>query len=88
MTDFGLFAEREPARAESILSNLDRHATRRNDFIDALDFDSLDTETQREICMEDHHIDEVLHFGPIYIHHLRTLEEQRASITASIPLAA
>ena len=64
MTDFGLFAEREPARAESILINLDRHATRRDDFIDALDFDSLDTATQREICMEDQHIDEALHFGP------------------------
>ena len=88
MTDFGLFAEREPSRAATILSDLDRHATRRNAVIDALDFDALDTQTQREICMEDHHIDESLQFGPIYIHHLRTIEEQRAAIIASIPLAA
>ena len=46
------------------------------------------TSTQREICMEDHHLAEQISFGPIYLYHLETLEAQRAAIAASIPLAA
>ena len=88
MSHLKLFDERNPARAAVILANLRRHAERRDRFIDALDFDALDVKTRREICMEDHHLAEQLMFGPVYVHHLRTLEDQRAAIAASIQLAA
>ena len=82
------FSTRDADRATRILAELGRFSDQRDRFIDALDFDALDPQTQREICMEDHHLAEQLAFGPIYIHHLRTLDEQRAAIAASITLAA
>ena len=88
MTHLDPFATRDIARAAAILAQLGRHAERREGFIDALDFDALDQQTQREICMKDHHLADQLAFGPIYLHHLRTLERQRAEITASISNAA
>ena len=83
-----LFDDRDIARATRKLAALQRHAERRDRFLDALDFDALDPQTQREICMEDHHLAEQISFGPIYLYHLETLEAQRAAIAASIPLAA
>ncbi len=88
MTHLDPFATRDSDRATRILAELGRYADQRDRFIDALDFDALDLQTQREICMEDHHLAEQLAFGPIYIHHLRTLDAQRAEIAASITLAA
>lgn len=83
-----LFDDRDIARATRKLAALQRHAERRDRFLDALDFDALDPQTQREICMEDHHLAEQISFGPIYLYHLETLEAQRAAIAASIPLVA
>ncbi|MEP3145478.1 hypothetical protein [Qipengyuania citrea] len=88
MTHLDPFATRDADHAARILTELGRYADQRDRFIDALDFDALDPQTQREICMEDHHLAEQLAFGPIYIHHLRTLEQQRAAIAATLPRAA
>ncbi|GGD81857.1 hypothetical protein [Croceicoccus mobilis] len=88
MTDFGLFAERDIARANQKLDQLKRHAERRDRFIDALDLDALDAKTAFAILQEDDDLAENIAFGELYIHHIATLETQRAEIAASIPLAA
>lgn len=88
MKAFDLFNEHNVAQATKILATIERYAECRNRFIDCLDFDALDDTTQREICMRDHYLEEQRMFGPLYLHHLNTLDTQRAAIAASIPLAA
>jgi len=88
MTDFGLFAERDIARANRKLEQLKRHSERRARFIDSLDLDALDANTAFAILQDDDDLAENIAFGELYIHHITTLETQRAQIAASIPLAA
>ena len=41
-----------------------------------------------EILETDEDLAETIAFGPIYVHHLATLEAQRAEIAATLPKAA
>lgn len=65
-----LFCERDLCRACDKLTALERFAKRRERFIDALDFDALDLQTQREIEMADEHLNYDLASGYLYIEHL------------------
>jgi len=76
MKDFGLFAERDPERAERILQALERYAERRERFIGALDFDALDRSSVERILHDDRTIDETLAFGDLYLQHLHAFEDQ------------
>ncbi|RIA46406.1 hypothetical protein DFR49_0947 [Hephaestia caeni] len=76
MKDCGLFAERDPERAQRILQALERYAERRECFISALDFDALDRSTAERILHDDTAIDETLAFGDLYLQHLYAFEDQ------------
>ena len=88
MKDFGLFAERDPARAERKLSEITRFAERREIMLETIDLDALDRNTAFDILETDERLAETLAFGPIYVHHLATLETQRAEIAATLARAA
>ena len=88
MKDFGLFAERDAARAERKLNELTRFADRREQLLETIDLDALDRNTAYDILKTDEDLAETLAFGPLYIHHLATLEAQRAEIAAILPRAA
>ena len=88
MKDFGLFTERNAARAKRKLDQLSRFAKRRDKLLDNIDLDALDRNTAFDILQTDETLAETLAFGPLYIHHLATLEAQRAEIAAILPRAA
>ena len=88
MKDFGLFAERDAARAERKLSELNRFAARREIMLETIDLEALDRNTAFDILETDEYLAETIAFGPIYVHHLSTLEAQRAEIAAMLPKAA
>lgn len=88
MKDFGLFAERDAARAERKLGELTRFAARREIMLETIDLDALDRNAAFDILETDEDLAETLAFGPIYVHHLATLEAQRAEIAATLPRAA
>lgn len=88
MTDFGLFAERDPGRAARILARLERFAKRRELLLAHIDLDLLDRASAFAILEADDALTEALAFGPLYIHHLETLARQRAALRASLPHAA
>ena len=88
MKDFGLFAERDAARAERKLTELTRFATRREEMLENINLDALDRNTAFEILETDEDLAETIAFGPIYVHPLATLEAQRAEIAATLPKAA
>ena len=88
MTDFGLFAERDAARAQQKLTALTRFATRRDRMLENLDLDALDRNTAFDILQTDEDLAETIAFGPLYIQHLKSLEAQRAEIAATLPRAA
>ena len=88
MKDFGLFAERDVARAEHKLNELTRFADRREQLLEHIDLDALDRYTAFDIVETDENLAETLAFGTIYVHHLATLAAQRAEIAATLPRAA
>ena len=88
MKDFGLFAERDAAHAERKLTELTRFAARREIMLETIDLDALDRNTAFDILETDEDLAETIAFGPIYDHHLATLEAQRAEIAAALPRAA
>ena len=88
MKDFGLFSERDAQRAERRLNELTRFAERREQYLENVDLDSLDRGVAFDILETDEDLAETPAFGPIYIHHLATLEAQRAAIAATLPRAA
>ena len=88
MKDFGLFAERDAARAERILVELTRFAARRETMLETIDLDAFDRHAAFDILETDEDLAETIAFGPIYVHHLATLEAQRAEIAATLPRAA
>lgn len=88
MKDFGLFAERDAARAERKLGELNRFAARREIMLETIDLDALDRSTAFDILETDEDLAETIAFGPIYVHHLATLEAQRAEIAATLARAA
>ena len=88
MKDFGLFAERDAARAQRKLTELIRFATRREKMLENIDLDALDRSTAFDILETDEDLAETIAFAPIYVHHLATLEAQRAEIAATLPCAA
>lgn len=75
MNDFGLFAERDPERAERILRALERYAERRERFVHALDFDALDRTTAGRIRHDNETLNETLAFGDLYLDHLSTFDD-------------
>lgn len=77
MKDLGLFAERDPARAERIMRSLERYAVRRERFISALDLAALDSATTVGILRDDETINETLAFGTFYLDHLYALDAQK-----------
>ena len=56
MSQPNLFDGRRPVRAAVLLGSLKRLAERREQVLDANDFDALDPQRQREICMEDYYL--------------------------------
>jgi hypothetical protein len=68
-----LFCERDLYRACDKLTALERFAKRRERFLDALDFEALDLQTQREIEMADELVNDDLAFGHLYVEHLAEL---------------
>ena len=88
MKDFGLFAERGAARGERILVELTRFAAWRETMLETIDLDALDRHAAFDILETDEDLAETIAFGPIYVHHLATLEAQRAEIAATLPRAA
>ena len=84
MKDFGLFAERDAAHAQRKLNNFTRFAERREQLLETIDLDALDRNTAFDILKTDEDLAETLAFGPIYVHHLATLEAQRAEIAAYV----
>lgn len=88
MKDFGLFAERDAARAERKLGELTRFAARREIMLETIDLESLDRSTAFDILETDEDLADTIAFGPIYVHHLATIETQRAEIAATLPRAA
>jgi len=75
--DLGLFAERDPARAERIMRSLERYAERRERFINALDLAALDRATAVGILRDDETINETLAFATSYLDHLFALDAQQ-----------
>ena len=53
MKDFGLFAERDAARAERKLGELTRFAARREIMLETIDLDALDRNTAFDILETD-----------------------------------
>ena len=88
MKDFGLFSERDAARATRKLDQLIQFADRREALLEHIDLDALDRHTAFDILETDEDLAETIAFGPIYVHHLATLEAQRAEIAATLPRAA
>lgn len=88
MKDFGLFSERDAAAAARKLDDLVRFADRREQLLEHIDLDSLDRNTAFDILETDEALAETIAFGPIYVHHLATLEAHRAEIAATLPRAA
>lgn len=88
MKDFGLFAERDAARAKYKLDQLNRFAARRELMLETINLDALDRNTAFDILETDEDLAETIAFGPIYVHHLATLEKQRAEIASTLSFAA
>ena len=88
MKDFGLFSERDAASAARKLDQLVHFAERRETLLENIDLDALDRNTAFDILTTDEDLAETIAFGPIYVHHLATLEAQRAEIAATLPRAA
>ncbi|WP_297775914.1 hypothetical protein [uncultured Roseovarius sp.] len=88
MKDFGLFSERDAASAARKLDQLVHFAERRETLLENIDLDALDKNTAFDILTTDEDLAETIAFGPIYVHHLATLEAQRAEIAATLPRAA
>lgn len=88
MSDFGLFAERDPVRAARKFDQLERFAKHRENHLEHIDLDALDRSTAFNILQTDEDLADALMFAPLYIHHLETLETQRAEIAAVLPQAA
>ncbi|MBA3895832.1 MAG: hypothetical protein H0X36_01555 [Sphingomonadaceae bacterium] len=83
-----LFSERDPQRVAQKLSALERFATRRDRFLERLDFHALGVQTCREIVMADNYLAETIMFGQLYAQHLADMIALGTQLTSEAKRAA
>ena len=83
-----LFSLRDPAQVAQQLTAMQRFASRRDGFLERLDFHALDLQTCRQIVMADERLAETLMFGKLYAQHLGDMIALGESLSPQIQRAA